>query len=122
MRACLEKGNVRGAQFFAGVALVRCLSLSPRSALREAILAQIKTSVGIAPNQQMTTAAFARRLADNALMEPIKQLPIFREATEIGRTFPLAEIDVAIPIEDLGVPWNQTPLRKDPPNHGIREY
>jgi hypothetical protein len=123
MRAYLEKSNVRGVQFFAGAALARCLGFFPRSALVETLLAQVKTCAGLAPNQQITTTAFARRLAGSALLAPIKQLPIFGQASEnaIGRSFALVQIDVAIPLAELGVPWNRHPSgRKEPKNHGIQ--
>jgi hypothetical protein len=80
----------------------------------EALLAQIKTCVGLAPNQQVNRAAFARRLAESALLEPIEGLPIFGQASEnaIGRSFALAEIDVRIPREALGEPWNRPGSRQ----------
>jgi hypothetical protein len=115
MRACLKKRNVRGTQFFAGVALVRCVSRD-RSALSQALVAELKTSIGLPPNKPISTASFARRLAEGELLAPIGQLPIFGEAFQnaIGRTFAVTEIDLRIPVAELGPPWNKPRKRRDP--------
>jgi hypothetical protein len=123
VRSALGRRNISAVRFFAGVALAKCLLRSDRSALLRALLAQVKTCAGVAPNEQIATTAFARRLADSALMEPIKDLPIFGHASQdaTGRSFALAEIDASIPTIELGPPWNQSPSkRRDPPNNGIR--
>jgi hypothetical protein len=108
MRGSLKKGNVHGAKFFIGAAVTRCLTGDP-SPLAKAILAELKMPVGLAPNQQITANAFARRLADSEVLEPIDRLPIFGEAFEnaIGRTFAITEIDLRIPVAELGPPWNK---------------
>jgi hypothetical protein len=119
---CLEKRNVGGIQFFAAVAMAKCLSRDP-SALVQTLLAQVKTKTGIAPNSPLSTAAFARAIARSAPLAGIEQLPIFGQAfkTAVGRSFPLAEINLAIPTRDLGKPWNRSPSeRKEPSNHEWR--
>jgi hypothetical protein len=113
----LEKGNASGIGFFAAAVLARCLSRDP-SVLVHTLLAQVITLAGLAPNQQITTVSFARRLAKSTLQEPIKALPIFGQASAnaVGRSFPLAEIDVGILLKTLGPPWDRGPSeRKD--NH-----
>jgi hypothetical protein len=119
--SCLSRSDIETTRFFTGVALAKCLLRRGRSALVETLLAEAKTRADIAPNSCLSTAAFARTLAQSALLEPIKQLPIFGQAFEntIGRSFALAKIDVRIPVKALGPPWDRSPSkRKELPPHG----
>jgi hypothetical protein len=108
--SCFEKGNANGIQFFAGGALAKALSRDS-SVLVQTLLAQVKTFAGVAPNSPLNAAAFARAIARNPLLDPIKQLPIFGQSFGglFGGSFPLAEINLAIPTRDLGKPWEQKP-------------
>lgn len=109
MRPCLAKRNVRGAKFFAAAALSRCLVHSAQSALTEVLLAEIRT--GLAPNEQISKGALTQALVESTLLEPIERLPVFGSAftDAVGRSFRLAELDLAIPTADLGAPWDRSP-------------
>jgi hypothetical protein len=108
MGTCLKKRNVCGVKFFVAAALLKCVSRD-RSPLAQAILAILKMRVGLAPNQQITATAFAKRLAADALLQLIEELPIYGEASQdaFGRTFAVTEIDLRIPVAELGPPWNK---------------
>jgi hypothetical protein len=112
IRSCLRENNADNIQFFVAVGLVKCLGRDP-SALAQRLLAEVKTLAGVAPNQPITTVSLARRLAKSALLEPIRALPIFGQAAEhlVGRSFPLAQIAVRIPVAELGPPWNRPEAR-----------
>jgi hypothetical protein len=106
--ACLEKRNVAGIQFFAAVAIAKCLSRDP-SPLAQTLLAEVKTLCGLAPNSRLSTAGFARAVARSPLLASIEELPILhRSFAELaGRSFRLGEISLAIPVRDLGRPWDR---------------
>ena len=108
-RAGLEKHNSSAIGFFVAVALAKCLQRSPRSVLTETLLREIETRADIAPNGRLSTTAFARRLAQSPLLAGLAFLPIFGRAfgNAVGRSFALAEIDLAIPVAELGAPWDR---------------
>jgi hypothetical protein len=106
MRACLKKRNVGGVRFFAAVALVRCLSRDS-SPLAQALLAEIKMGIGLAPNRQITPTAFARHLASSPILEALEEVcgEAFENST--NRSFVLAQIAVGVPVAELGPPWDK---------------
>jgi hypothetical protein len=117
MRKYMEKGDVDGVRFLAAAAFAKFL-LRHRNPLARTLLGEVKTLVGVAPNTVLSIAAFARTLARSSLLEPISRLPVFGQsfAGMVGRSFPLAEIDLAIPVAELGPPWNGSPSeRKESP-------
>jgi hypothetical protein len=91
IRACLEKSNAGGIQFFVAAALVKRVSGDPS----------------------------ALAIARSPLMAVVEGLPIFGSgfSARLGNSFPLAEIDLQIATSALGPPWDRSPERKDT-NHG----